>query len=70
MLFGNLIKNVSIQGDVRLSVWNDGEETAVEYFCNVEDMKLEPCRLYARLKVNYIFSCGDGYLHIELEGKN
>lgn len=68
MLFGNLIKGTTIQGDVRLSVWKDGEEKFVEYFSNVQDMKCEPCRLYAWFKVNYIFCPGDGYLHIELDG--
>lgn len=68
MLFGNLIKNTTIQGDVRLSVWKDDEETSVEYFHNVDDMKTEPCRLFAWLKVKYVFCPGDGYLHIELDG--
>lgn len=69
MLFGNLIKKTTVQGDVRLSVWKDGEEKFVEYFRNVQDMKNEPCRLYDYFDVNYIFCPGDGYLHIELEGR-
>lgn len=69
MLFGNLIKNTAVQGNVRLSVWRDGDEQNVEYFRNVEDMKCEPCRLYAWLPIKYIFCPGDGWLHIELEAK-
>lgn len=68
MLFGNLIKNTTVQGDVRLSVWKDGEETCVEYFRHVQDMKSEPCGLYKYNPVKYIFCPGDGFLHIELGG--
>ena len=67
MLFGNLIKNAVLQGDIRISVWHDDEETQVEYFRNVEDLKTEPCRLFAWHRVKYIFAPGDGFLHIELE---
>ena len=67
MLFGNMIKNTSVQGDIRISVWEDGEEKIVQYYRNVEDMKCEPCRLFAYHRVKYIFAQGDGVLHIELE---
>lgn len=68
MLLGNLIRNTTVQGNVRLSVWKGNEETAVEYFHNVDDLANEPCRLMAWLPIKYIFCPGDGYLHIELDG--
>ena len=46
----------------------DAVDKFVQENHNVDDMKTEPCRLFAWFEVKYIFCPGDGYLHIELDG--
>ena len=73
MTLAELTHETTIQGDIRLSVWKDGEETKVRELKCVDDLS-NPLwydrKLFGMkdLEVNYIFCPGDGYLHIELEG--
>lgn len=67
MFLGNLTRNVTIQGDVHLSLWKQGEVVADKYISETQDLDSEPCLgLWKRAEIKYIFSAPDG-LHIEFE---
>ena len=72
MTLKTLAKEIEIQGDVRLSVWNDqGEEMEVHEFQYVSSLgshinELPNAKQLNRMKVHFIFAPGDGFLHIEL----
>lgn len=69
MKLEDLINVTTFQGDIRLSLWKDGEETKVKEYSMVDDLSFMNIPAWAEGKeVNYIFCGGDGYLHIELEG--
>lgn len=69
MKLEDLINVTTFQGDIRLSLWKDGEETKVKEYSMVDDLSFMNVPAWARNKeVNYIFCGVDGYLHIELEG--
>lgn len=66
-----LTHEVTIQGDIRLSVWKDGEEKKVKTLKCVDDLSnplwCNPNILgWKDMEVTYIFCPGDGLLHIEL----
>lgn len=67
MTLEELTQNITIQGDIRLSVWKDSEEVLVvcvggtECLANQKDI-----RKMLGYEVLYIFAAPDGYLHIEL----
>ena len=73
MILRTLVKEIEIQGDVRLSVWNDqGEEVEVHEFQYVDNLAIDINQLpnskqLNRMKVHFVFAPGDGYLHIELD---
>lgn len=71
-----LATNVEIQGNVRISIWDDMGEEEVEVHelryvdglrARLNDPELHHLR---NLKVTFMFTPEDGYLHIELERKN
>lgn len=69
MTLYDLVNGTTLQGDIRLSVWDeDGEEVAVEEYENCEDLSSADLSCYEELAVNYVFVGGDSKLHIELEG--
>lgn len=67
MTLGDLIQNVTVQGDVRLSVWKDDDELSVVYLQETGGLSnqkiIQPKLDY---EVLYMFASTDGYLHIEL----
>lgn len=83
MTLYELMDSVTVQGDVRLSVFCDGEEIAVAEFKESQglcshDLYQYGCTLtvdgdctylseWEWYEVKYIFCPGDGFLHIELE---
>ena len=60
------IGGIMIQGNVRLSVWKDGEETMVKEIKGTDNLNGERIKKYRDMQVLYIFSAFDGFLHIEL----
>lgn len=68
MTLSQLIKNVTIQGDVRISLWKDGDEVGEKYLSYVEDLGTyrSVLRDFLRYKVKYVF-CSGGFMTIELE---
>lgn len=75
MTLKSLATNVEIQGDIRISIWDDmGEsETEIHEFSQVDSLSgtlSKPAFHYLRnLQVTYMFAPGDGFLHIELKQK-
>lgn len=68
MTLYDLVNGTTLQGDIRLSVWDEDEEVAVEEYKNCEDLSSADLSCYEELAVNYVFVGGDSKLHIELEG--
>lgn len=72
MKLRTLVKEIEIQGDIYLSIWDDyGEEVESYQFEYVDNFSstlnsLENAKQLYRMKVRFVFSGGDGYLHIEL----
>lgn len=67
MTLEDLIQNVTVQGNVRLSVWKDDDELSVVYIQETGGLSnqkiIQPKLDY---EVLYMFASTDGYLHIEL----
>lgn len=67
MTLGNLTRNTTVQGDVHLALWRDGNLIADELFHSVEDLDCQPkMGLWKRMNISYIFAAADG-LHIDFE---
>ena len=65
----DLMHNMTVQGDVRIRVYKDGEydEVAMKLFRGVDDLNGEDIPdEWEELEVRYIFVGGDGILNIEL----
>lgn len=67
ILFGKLAKQVTIQGDVKLTMWKDGEVLYDETINGTEDISSEAVHLWDWQEAKYIFASPDGYLHIDFE---
>lgn len=63
LLNGN---GITIQGDVRLSVWENDAETMVKELRSVDDLQGIELDEYEDMEINYMFAAPDGFLHIEL----
>ena len=63
LLNGN---GITIQGDVRLSVWENDSETMVKELRCVDDLQGAELNEYEEMEINYMFAAQDGFLHIEL----
>ena len=57
---------ITIQGDVRLSVWENDAETMVKELRNVDDLRAADIAEYVNMEVNHMFAAPDGFMHIEL----
>ena len=57
---------ITIQGNVRLSVWENDAETMVKELRNVDDLQTADIYEYVNMDVSYIFAAPDGFMHIEL----
>ena len=67
MTLGNLMKHNTVQGDVVLTLWRDGEAVACDRIEGTEDLKHTPkMGLWSRMEVKYIFASADG-LHFDFE---
>ena len=57
---------ITIQGNVRLSVWEDDEESMVKEIRQTLDLDNENLKEYENREITYMFAGDDGFLHIEL----
>ncbi len=67
----NITENVTVQGNIRISMWDDsGENETVVYTKDACDGLYIPkwLKKYADHKVLYMFAAPDGFLHIEIQG--
>lgn len=66
-----LTEDTTIQGNVRISYWDDDEEYVIYQIENTECLRL-PAKLrkYRQRDVKYIFCPGDNFIHIEIEHKS
>lgn len=72
MTLKTLATNIEIQGDVRISIWDDmGEEVEVHEIPQIGDLRIalnDPELYHLRnMHVTFMFTPGDGFLHIELK---
>ena len=69
MTLYDLVSQVTLQGDIRISVWADEEEDVIE-FENCEYLSCHAVKRYENLEILYILSATDNKLHIELEAED
>lgn len=69
-----LCKNVEVQSNIRISIWDymGEEEVEVHEFQYVDNLiarlnSMEGGKRLLNLEVKFLFAPGDGYLHIELD---
>lgn len=74
MTLKTLCKEVNVQGNIRLSIWDElgEEEIEVHEFCYVDGLAshintLPNGKQLNRMNVHFMFAPGDGFLHIELK---
>ena len=69
MTLFELVNDVTIQGDVRISTWKGDEEKILLEIDSTDDLTTaELDEAWEDAEVTYLFSPGDGYLHIEVSG--
>ena len=67
MTLYELVNSTTIQGNIRVSMWEDDEERIISTWENCEELfsgEIED--EWMGLVVDYIFCPGDGWLHIEV----
>jgi len=67
MYFGYLRNHSTIQGDVKLTMWKDGEVLYEDTVSGTEDINNNGLHLWDYAEVKYIFAAPDGFLHIDFE---
>ena len=71
MTLKDLVSKVIIQGDVRISIWDElgEEEVRVLDFFGLDRLSLHDVSEIKMMRVKYMFVGGDSILHIELDPK-
>ena len=68
MMLGTLLRGVCVQGNVTLTLFKNGEEVAMEYIRETDNLKYEAgLGLWKRMDIAYMFTSPDGSLHIDFE---
>lgn len=67
MKLKDLLKDITIQGDVRISVWDENDEVEVTEVFAQEHLKNSDVRRLLDLNVRCLFAGLDNMLHIELD---
>ena len=68
MTLYELVYNVKLQGNIRISMWVGDEEKIIATWENCEELFSGDIEdEWAELIVDYIFCPGDGWLHIEVK---
>lgn len=65
MTLDDLTCYLTVQGNVRISRWEDDEEKDIMTFEDMEDMMGADLGVHAGKTIAYMFAAPDGYLHIE-----
>ena len=69
MLLGQLTQRVTIQGDIVLTLWKNGEVVNCDRIEGTEDLSIAPnMGLWNWMEIKYIFAAADG-LHIDFEAE-
>lgn len=70
MTLYELVYNVTLQGNIRISMWVDDTEKVIATWENCQELFSGDIEdEWMDYVVKYIFCPGDGYLHIEVEEK-
>ena len=67
MNFGYLRNRITIQGNVKLTMWKDGEVLYEDSVQGTEDIDTCGLHLWDNAEVKYMFAAPDGFLHIDFE---
>ena len=67
MLFGNLRDRVVMQGNIKLTMWKDGEVLYEDIVRDTEDLNHCGLHLWDWQEIKYIFASPDGFLHVDFE---
>lgn len=67
MYFGTIRQYVTIQGNVKLTMWKGGEVLYEDTVEGTEDINTEGLRLWDYQEIKFMFASPDGYLHIDFE---
>ena len=67
MTFGYLRNRTTIQGNVKLTMWKDGEVLYEDTVQGTEDIDTCGLHLWDYAEVKYMFAARDGFLHIDFE---
>ena len=71
MTLYDLVNDVTLQGNIRISSWNGDEEEVLLEVENHDDLFTGDLdESYEDREVTYMFCPGDGYLHIEIESED
>ena len=66
MTLYELVNSITIQGNVRLSIFEDDSEKSTDYK-GTYDLSDEDIEEFEDMMVTYMFYGDDGFMHIELE---
>ena len=67
MTFGYLRNHTTIHGNIKLTMWKDGEVLYEDSVQGTEDIDTCGLHLWDYAEVKYIFAAHDGFLHIDFE---
>lgn len=69
MKLKDLLKKVTVQGDVRISVWDimGEEEVIVREFSCMDSLRRSDVMELGDMEICYMFAAPNGVLHIELD---
>lgn len=69
MKLRDLLKKVTVQGDIRISVWDQmgEEEVIVKEFSCMDSLRRCDVMELGDMEICYMFAAPDGALHIELD---
>jgi hypothetical protein len=71
MTLYELVYNVKLQGDIRVSMWVDDEEKIIATWENCTELFSGDIEdEWMDLEVDYIFASPDGFLHIEVKERD
>jgi len=68
MTFEYLVNHITIQGNVKLTMWDvHGNVKYEDTVTDTEDLSIAPVHLWDAFEVKYMFAAPDGFLHIDFE---
>lgn len=67
MKLDDLIYNLTIQGDIKLELWEGSEVIKEKTIEGTEDLSTEKLGAWKNYEIRYMFASPDNSLHIEFE---